>query len=67
MQTLLENKKEYLTPKDIEQKLKLSHSTVSKLIHTKGFPMVKIGRNIRVKAEDLEQWLDTYRTHTINI
>ena len=61
------DREEFLTPKEIEKKLKLSHATVSKLIHTKGFPMVKIGRNIRVKAGDLENFLETYKTHTINL
>ena len=64
---LNKDRKEYLSPKEIEERLKLSHATVSKLINIKGFPSIRIGRNIRVKAEDLESFLDTYRTHTINI
>jgi excisionase family DNA binding protein len=62
---IFENKEEYLTPKEIEKKLKLSHTTTSKLIHTPGFPMVKIGRNIRVKAGDLEEFLNDYKGHQI--
>ncbi len=62
-----ENKEYWLTPKDIEKKLQLSHGTVNKLIHTKGFPSVTIGRSIRVKEEDLNAFLDSYKTHTINI
>ena len=58
---------EYLSPKEIEEKLKLSHTTVSKLINTKGFPCVRIGRNIRVKAKDLEEFLDSYKTKTISL
>ena len=59
--------KKYLTPKDIEQKLGLSHSTVSKLINTKGFPATRIGRSIFVKAEDFEAFMDTYRTKQVGI
>lgn len=59
--------KKYLTPKDIEQKLGLSHSTVSKLINTKGFPATRIGRSIFVKAEDFEEFMDTYRTKRVGL
>ena len=59
--------KDYLSPKDIEEKLNLSHATVSKLIHTKGFPYYRIGRSIRVKEKDLEDFLDTYKEKTIYI
>ena len=58
---------EYLSPKDIEKKLKLSHTTVSKLINTKGFPCIRIGRNIRVKAKDLEEFLSLYKEKTIHL
>ncbi len=57
----------WLTPKDIEKKLQLSHATVSKLINTKGFPVVRIGRNIRVKPSDLDEFLSSYKSHTIHI
>ena len=55
----------YLKPKEIEQKLQLSHATVYKLLHTDGFPMIKIGRNIRVKESDLERYLEMHKSHTI--
>lgn len=58
-------KDNYLTPKDIESKLQLSHATVYKLLHTDGFPMIKIGRNIRVKESDLEEYLSMHKSHTI--
>ena len=67
MDIKFDDKEEYLTPKQIEQKLKLSHATVHKLIHTKGFPTIQIGRNIRVRAKDLEEFLDKYKTHKINL
>ena len=56
----------YLTPKEIESKLQLSHATVYKLLHTDGFPMIKIGRNIRVKESDLDEYLSMHKSHTIN-
>lgn len=57
----------YLSPKQIEEKLGLSHATVSKLIHTKGFPYVKIGHNIRVKESELEEFLSMYKSNTIHL
>ena len=57
----------YLKPKEIEQKLQLSHATVYKLLHTDGFPMTKIGRNIRVRESDLERYLEMHKSHTINL
>lgn len=62
-----EDVKDYLTPKDIERILKLSHPTVSKLINLKGFPAVRIGRTIRVKPEDLVKFLDSYKSNKINL
>ena len=59
--------KNYLTPKELEKKLKLSHYTASKLIHTKGFPMIKIGRNIRIDEEALGEFLKSYMGQTINL
>lgn len=59
--------KDYLSPKQIEKKLNLSHSTVSKLMKIKGFPVVRIGRNIRVREDALDAFMDAYVSHTINL
>ena len=57
----------YLTPKDIEEKLQLSHYTVSKLINTEGFPAIRIGRSIRVRPEDLEDFMKNYIENQIKL
>ena len=63
-----ENKKEvWLTPKDVEERTKLSHGTVNKMFHLKGFPVIRIGRTLRVREEDFKKFIDSYANHTINI
>ena len=61
------NQNNYLSPKDVEERLGLSHGTVNKLFHVKGFPVVRIGRTMRVKESDFENFMDSYKTHVINI
>ena len=62
------NKNEvWLTPKDIEERLHLSHGTVNKLIHTTGFPMIQIGRTIRIREDDFNEFIETYMNHKYNI
>ena len=57
----------WLSPKDIEKKLNLSHTTVTKLMKVKGFPLTRIGRNIRINAKDFKEFLDNYKNNTINL
>lgn len=63
----MDNREIWLTPKDVEEITQLSHGTVNKLFHVKGFPMVKIGRCLRVKKTDFINFMDSYRKHEINI
>ena len=62
-----ENNVRWLTPKDIEKRMQLSHGTVNKLFHLKGFPMVRVGKTMRIKEKDFEEYMNAYKTHTINI
>lgn len=57
----------YLTPKDVEERMQLSHGTVNKLFHVKGFPVIRVGRTMRIKEKDFEAFMDSYRCQTINI
>ncbi len=52
---------EYLTPKDIEKRLKLSHATVYKLMNLPDFPKVKIGRSVRVRESDFNAFMEVYK------
>ena len=49
---------ELLTIGEITKILKISRSKAYSLTHEKNFPIVKIGKCIRVKKEDLYKWLD---------
>ena len=50
-------KDEYLTVKDVQQILKLTRSTAYTLVNAQVFPVVRIGRVIRVPKSSFEQWL----------
>ena len=47
--------KEY-TVKDIQEMLKISRTAAYKLINSNQFPIVRIGRSVRVPKEGFNQW-----------
>ena len=51
---------DYLTPKDIENILHLSHPTVSRLINLPDFPAIRIGRSVRVRRDKLDEYMVNY-------
>ncbi len=53
-----------LTAPEIARYLKLSRSKVYYLIATKDIPHIKIGKSVRVRQSDLEQWLEA-NSHAI--
>jgi excisionase family DNA binding protein len=48
---------EYLTPKQVADKLKLSYDTIMRLIHREELPAVKIGQQWRISTDALEEWI----------
>lgn len=52
---------------DIQEILHIKRSTAYKLMGSKGFPSIKIGRKYIVRAEDLEKFLDRNIGKTFNI
>lgn len=48
---------ELLTIKDMIELLKISRSKAYSLIRQDGFPIVKIGKCIRILKKDLLEWL----------
>lgn len=46
----------YLTPRDIEEELRLSRSTVYRLLRSGELPHVRFRRKIRVRREVFEEW-----------
>ncbi len=48
----------YISVKQMAEKLNVSLDTAYVYAHTQGFPATKVGRLIRINEEKLEQWLD---------
>ena len=48
---------ELLTVNELSKFLKISRSKAYSLIHEKGFPVIKIGKCVRIKQKDLIKWL----------
>lgn len=48
---------ELLTINEIAKILKISRSKAYSLTKEKGFPLIRIGKCIRVKEKDLQKWL----------
>lgn len=51
------NTSELLTINEVAKILKISRSKAYSLTHEKHFPIIKIGKCIRVKEKDLYKWL----------
>ena len=56
-----------LSPKQVEEKLGISHATANKLMHLKGFPLIQVGRNLRVYEKDLYEFLRSYNGNQITL
>ena len=48
-----------LTVEQLQQLLGISRVKAYELTHSKGFPVIRIGRAVRVPREGLLRWLDT--------
>ena len=46
-----------LTVKDLQQILKIGANSAYTLIHSKAFPVIKIGQTYRIPAEPFYAWL----------
>lgn len=47
-----------LTPMDIARVLGVSRNTAYEIVHSKGFPAFKIGKQYRIKRDKFFQWMD---------
>ena len=50
-----------LTPDDVAKKLAIRRKRVYRLVKSGDLPYFKIGRDIRIRSEDLEKWLESHR------
>lgn len=49
----------YLTVKEIAERLRVSGSTVARLILCEELPGIRVGKRFRVARKDLEAWIKT--------
>ncbi len=57
--TNIDNLPLVLTPMDIAAVLGISRNTAYEVIHSKGFPVIKVGKQYRVHRERFFHWLDS--------
>lgn len=53
----VENLPLVLTPMDVAEILGISRNTAYEIIHSKGFPVIKVGKQYRVSSDRFIQWL----------
>lgn len=53
-----ESKHEILTVKEVQEILKIGTNTAYNLIHSKAFPVVRIGQCYRIPAASFYEWLE---------
>ena len=53
--------KELLTVREVQEMLGISKSGVYRLLHTDGFPALKIGNLVKVRRTELEAWLEAQK------
>lgn len=58
---------EYLTREEVQELLKLSDKQVKALFYTEGFPYVSIGTAKRVRADKLDEWLETHEGEKLQL
>ena len=55
---------ETLTPKEVQRILKIGVNNVYALIHSKEFPVIRIGRSYRVPTKPFYDWLN--ESHSVD-
>lgn len=54
---LFDNEDCLLTVSDLANQLKISRSKAYTLVNQKGFPVIKLGKCIRISQKQLKKWL----------
>lgn len=56
-----------LTVKDLQELLKIGRDTAYALMHSAGFPSIRIGGRYYVNKEELTKWLARYAYKTFEL
>ena len=59
MDSVAQMQKEWLTPDELQTEFCISKSTQAKMRMSKTLPYHKIGKYVRYKRVDINQWLDS--------
>jgi len=54
-------KKEWLTPEELEQEYGISITAQNRMRMERRIPYSKIGKYVRYKRSDIEEWLETHK------
>ena len=46
-----------LDARDVQRVLRLSKTRTHELLHSQGFPLVRLGRSLRVESDALRAWI----------
>lgn len=57
----------YLSKKDLQEKLQLSKMQVDALFLVPGFPFVRIGKQKRIREDRLDKWLEEHTGEEIKL
>lgn len=57
-QRIFDNYPDILKPEEIQQILGVSRATCWKIMYSKGFPLIKISRVLRVHKAEFIKWLE---------
>ena len=52
-----EEKSKVYTVKEVQDILKLSRTAAYKLINSQQFPIIRIGRSVRIPSSEFTQWM----------
>lgn len=52
----------YLTVREVSDQLRLSRMTVYRLMESGEMPSLRVGRNLRIPAEDLKEYISSNTT-----
>lgn len=53
---------EYITVKQMAERLNISLDMAYDMVHSEGFPAIKLNRTIRIPVDRLEKWLEKRMT-----
>lgn len=57
----------YITPREVQEILKLSKTKTYAIINQEDFPKIRVGKNIRIPVSEFEKFMKRYLYKTYEI